>query len=240
MRFPTNRSRWRQQRLTHVFTAHLRDAARDAGVTVNTMMQAAWAVLLHRYSGESDIVFGATRAGRSTGLPMPTTWSASSSIPFRCASTWTTTRRSSRGCTRCGHSRSPCVRTSTRRSRSVQAWSGVTRGTTLFESAIVYDHQTLDQRMQMPGRHFNYIGQTNFPLALIAYGDDEMLLRLEYSTERFSDAAIERMLAHLVNVLAVARGRTTRPTCAISIRSSAEERAALVGARARRVLRDAR
>ena len=111
---------------------------------------------------------------------------------------------------------------------AVQAWSAVARGTPLFESAVVYDHQTLDARMQMPGRHFEYIGQTNFPLVLIAYGDDEMLLRLEYSTERFSDAAIERMLAHLVNLLArLADGDATYVRDLDPV--GAEERAALVG-----------
>ncbi|MCW2589367.1 MAG: non-ribosomal peptide synthetase [Mycobacterium sp.] len=50
-----------EQRLSQAVSGRLREAAGRAGVTVNTMVQAAWAVLLHRYSGESDIVFGATR-----------------------------------------------------------------------------------------------------------------------------------------------------------------------------------
>ena len=56
-----------QQHLPRALSEQLCEAARRADVTVNTMLQAAWAVLLHRYSGESDIVFGATRTGRWTG-----------------------------------------------------------------------------------------------------------------------------------------------------------------------------
>ena len=55
---------------------------------------------------------------------------------------------------------------------AVQAWSGVARGTTLFESMVVFDYLTLDSCLQLPGRHFEYIGQTNYPLALLVYGDE--------------------------------------------------------------------
>jgi hypothetical protein len=218
----------RQQRLSRAFSAQLREAAHRADVTVNTMLQAAWAVLLHRYSSESDIVFGATRAGRGTrfanademvGLFINT-------LPMRIGVDdnaeivpWLRSLRSQQVALR-PYEHTPLA--------AVQAWSGITRGTSLFESAIVYDHQTLDARMQMPGRRFEYIGQTNFPLALIAYGDDEMLLRLEYSTDRFSDAAIARMLAHLVNLLArLAGGDATYLRDLDPV--SAEERAVLVG-----------
>ncbi len=218
----------RQHRLTPELSAQLRDAARDADVTVNTMVQAAWAVLLHRYSGESDIVFGATRAGRRTGLPDADDMVGLfiNTLPVRVdvdddAETlpWLRSLRTQQVAVR-GHEHTPLA--------SVQAWSGVARGTPLFESAIVYDHQTLDGRMQMPERHFEYMGQTNFPLVLIAYGDDEMLLRLEYSTDRFSAAAIERMLAHLVNLLRLLACGDT-PFVRDLDPTSAEERAALVG-----------
>src|SRR3954468_1763235 len=45
-------------------TETLRTRAKENGVTLNTMLQAAWALLLSRYSGEDDVVFGAVRAGR--------------------------------------------------------------------------------------------------------------------------------------------------------------------------------
>lgn len=217
-----------QQRLSWALSEQLREAARRADVTVNTMMQAAWAILLHRYSGESDIVFGATRVARSTGFADAGEMVGLfiNTLPVRvCVDDdadivpWLHSLRAQQIALR-PYEHTPLA--------SVQSCSGVTRGTPLFESAVVYDNQTLDARMQMPGRHFDYIGQTNFPLTLIAYGDDEMLLRLEYSTERFSDAAIARMLAHLVNVLTRLADRD-----ATYVRDldpvGAQERAALVG-----------
>src|SRR5207302_11326202 len=45
-------------------TASLESSARRAGVTLSTMILGGWALLLGRYSGEDDVVFGATRACR--------------------------------------------------------------------------------------------------------------------------------------------------------------------------------
>src|SRR5262249_38329807 len=42
--------------------------ARRAGVTLNTVIQTAWAILLGRLLGRDDVVFGATVAGRSPEL----------------------------------------------------------------------------------------------------------------------------------------------------------------------------
>ena len=42
-----------EQRLSRETTTALREFAASQGVTVNTLLQAAWAVLLHRYSGET-------------------------------------------------------------------------------------------------------------------------------------------------------------------------------------------
>ncbi|MFJ2161022.1 non-ribosomal peptide synthase/polyketide synthase [Streptomyces sp. NPDC087856] len=50
-------------------TADLEAFARRQGVTVNTLVQAAWGVLLGRLTGRDDVVFGATVAGRSPELP---------------------------------------------------------------------------------------------------------------------------------------------------------------------------
>ncbi|MET7482825.1 non-ribosomal peptide synthase/polyketide synthase [Streptomyces sp. NPDC005538] len=49
-------------------TAELEAFARRQGVTVNTLVQAAWGVLLGRLTGRDDVVFGATVAGRSPEL----------------------------------------------------------------------------------------------------------------------------------------------------------------------------
>src|SRR5205807_6662003 len=45
-------------------TEHLSEAARSRGVTVNTLIQMAWATILSAITDRSDVVFGVTVSGR--------------------------------------------------------------------------------------------------------------------------------------------------------------------------------
>jgi len=49
--------------------AALREGARALGVTVNTVLNAAWAITLGGFVGRTDVVFGTTVAGRPPELP---------------------------------------------------------------------------------------------------------------------------------------------------------------------------
>ncbi|WP_063055529.1 non-ribosomal peptide synthetase [Nocardia salmonicida] len=49
--------------------AVLESAARAAGATVNTLVQAGWSMLLSMLTGRTDVVFGATVSGRPPELP---------------------------------------------------------------------------------------------------------------------------------------------------------------------------
>nr|WP_308438960.1 non-ribosomal peptide synthetase [Streptomyces fumanus] len=58
--------------VTHLDTGTARALermARDRGVTMNTVVQGAWAVLLGVLTGRTDVVFGSTVAGRPAELP---------------------------------------------------------------------------------------------------------------------------------------------------------------------------
>ncbi|MBW5481626.1 non-ribosomal peptide synthetase [Streptomyces bambusae] len=50
-------------------TAELARWARGRGITVNTVVQAAWAIVLGRLTGRDDVVFGGTVSGRPPQLP---------------------------------------------------------------------------------------------------------------------------------------------------------------------------
>ena len=59
----------REARLSKDATAALQSLARRHQLTLNTLVQGAWALLLSRYSGDEDVVFGATVSGRPADLP---------------------------------------------------------------------------------------------------------------------------------------------------------------------------
>ena len=53
-----------ERRVSAEVVAQLRDVAAKHGVTLSTIVQGAWGIVLSRYSGERDVVFGVTLAGR--------------------------------------------------------------------------------------------------------------------------------------------------------------------------------
>ncbi|MGQ0752218.1 MAG: amino acid adenylation domain-containing protein [Betaproteobacteria bacterium] len=204
-------------RCSRPLTDALDAVARKASVSLNTVLQAAWGVLLHRYSGERDIVFGSTRACRKSALGGADDMVGIfiNTLPIRVnvdpdadlAALLRELRRQQLALRDYEHT--PLTK--------VQSWSEVPRGTPLFETLLVYEHRTLDAQMQaweneVASRHFYYYyGQTNFPLTVAAYGGAGLLLQLQYSRRRFDDAAAARLLGHLQTLLeSMARGAGTR------------------------------
>jgi amino acid adenylation domain-containing protein/non-ribosomal peptide synthase protein (TIGR01720 family) len=59
----------RELTLTPVATAALTAMARARGLTLNTVVQAAWALVLGLHTGRDDVVFGAVVSGRPPELP---------------------------------------------------------------------------------------------------------------------------------------------------------------------------
>ena len=54
--------------LSETLTAALTRQARQQGLTLNTFIQTAWAILLGRLTGRDDVVFGVTVAGRPSEI----------------------------------------------------------------------------------------------------------------------------------------------------------------------------
>ncbi|MBC9915692.1 condensation domain-containing protein, partial [Chitinophaga varians] len=50
-------------------TAQLTQLSRSLGVTLNTLLQTAWGVLLMKYGNTDDVVFGSVVSGRPAELP---------------------------------------------------------------------------------------------------------------------------------------------------------------------------
>ena len=84
-------------RLDAALSDELRNLARRQQVTLNTLLQGAWGLLLSRSSGECDVVFGATVSGRPRHWRAWTPWWGSSSILCRCVSNCATKKASARG-----------------------------------------------------------------------------------------------------------------------------------------------
>ena len=224
-----------ERRLSRQQTAALRALAAARDVTLNTLLQSAWAILLHRYSRETDVVFGATRACRRSALPDAAEMVGLfiNTLPLRVTldpqarldELLTEVRAQQLQLRR--HEHTPLV--------DVQRWSEIPRGSPLFETILVYEERTLDtvlRTLDVEGARleFAYHGQTNYPLALIAYGEDELLVRLESDRRRVDDAPAARLLDHFVTLLTAMPQHADAKLHELPLLSEAERSALAAGA----------
>ncbi|MDB6122751.1 MAG: Non-ribosomal peptide synthetase component [Pedosphaera sp.] len=200
-------------RILKPLTAELQQFATSHKVTLNTLVQGAWALLLSRYSGETDVVFGATRAGRKStiegadsmiGLFINTLPVRVRLEPETSLLPWLQELRAQQLKIR-DHEHTPLVQ--------VQQWSQVPNGTPLFESLVVFERGTLDSVLRAQGgawlnRHFRVVDQTNYPLTLFAYEAEELTFKISYDRRRLGADAVARLATHLETLLG---GMVTNP-----------------------------
>ena len=212
-------------RLDAALTAKLGDFARANDVTLNTLVQGAWAILLARYSGEEDVCFGATRACRHSTIEgaescvglfintVPVLTTAAAETPIAellngLRQGWLDVR---------AHEHTPLSR--------VQAWSDLPPGQPLFRTLVVFENYDLPAQFRARGgawaqRELRLHEQTSFPICLAAYAGEELRFVAEYDRSRLDAATIQRMLGHLANILrALPESRTVGD---IALVSSAE------------------
>jgi amino acid adenylation domain-containing protein len=222
-----------EARLSSEITAKLERFALTNGITFGTLIQACWALLLHHYSGENDIVFGVTRSGRHAPvegiesmiglfintLPVRIRFFTDDSILDYLKRVRAQTLNIRQ------NEHSPL--------HKVQQWSDVPSGSPLFESLLVFENYLLDSYLRGKGgawtrRHFLYRGRTNYPLTLLAYRDKEMLLRIEYDKDRFDQKSIDRMIGHVKTILERTIIDAGKKTAEISILTEEEKHQILV------------
>ncbi|HEX2202012.1 MAG TPA: amino acid adenylation domain-containing protein [Longimicrobium sp.] len=223
----------------------LQALARRHGLTVNTLLQGAWALLLSRYAGEPDVVFGCTVSGRPGDLPgvremvglfintLPMRVRVEPAAPLM---EWLHALQDDQAELR-QHEHSPLV--------DVQGWSEVPRGRPLFESLVVFENYPM--KRDDPGDILKIVDgaspeRTNYPLVLVVVpGPDALILRLTYDPARLAPAAAEGVLRHLSTLLEEMARDPGRRLCDLPMVTE-EERARLVdewGTRALAYPRDA-
>jgi amino acid adenylation domain-containing protein len=181
--------------------ARLLALARALAVTPNTVVQGAWALLLARYAGRGDVVFGATVSGRPAGLPGVERMVGLfiNTLPVRVRVDGARTVRA--WLSDLQQQQADARQHEHARLLDVQGWSEAPREHPLFGSLVVFENYPLGQgggdeddgglRMtQLPAPE----GST-YPLTLVvAPGADGVELRLSYDVRRFAASAARRML----------------------------------------------
>jgi amino acid adenylation domain-containing protein len=203
---PAERFGEQQIELSREMTAQLSDFARLRRVTLNTLAQAAWAILLSRYSGEQDVLFGAASSGRSASLSGIERMVGLfiNTLPLRiCVSPeaalipWLQALQAQQAELR-QYEYSPLV--------AVQGWSDVPRGKPLFESILVFESYPAGDALPAALRGLELrevfsVERTNYPLDILIVPGDTLTLKMLYDGQRFDRATIRRMLGHFQTLL---------------------------------------
>jgi surfactin family lipopeptide synthetase C len=183
-----------------------------AGLTLNTLVQGAWALLLSRYSGESDIVFGSVMSGRHAELAGAESMIGLfiNTLPLRIqvpsqAKILPWLRRLQDVQVGIGQFDYCSL-------ADVQQWSPLKGGESLFDSIYLFENYPKEVPIEEMGENLQvsdirWFERTHYSLVALAVPED-CELRLIYHRSRFQDSTIDRILGHWQSLI---EGITARP-----------------------------
>ena len=194
-------------KLSEELSEKLREFARRNRLTLNTLVQGAWAILASRYSAEEDVIFGATVSGRPPELPGVETMVGLfiNTLPVRVlvpgqadVLDWLKALQQQLVELR-QHEHSSLL--------DIQGWSEVPRGTPLFESLVVFENignesaASAESGSLVLERVRSIGGGTNYPLTLMAAPGDRFSFKLQAASSGYDAATLGRMTGHLGTLL---------------------------------------
>ena len=189
--------------------AQLRELAQAHQLTVNTFAQAAWALVLRRLSGDHDVLFGVTVAGRPVDMPemQRTVGLFINSIALRvklpeddqrCSvRQWLSGLLDSNMQLR-EYEYLPLV--------TIQEHSELPKGQPLFDSLFVFENapvevSVLDRAQSLNATSDSGRTHTNFPLTAVCYPGDDLGLHLSYDQRYFDETTVQGMLGEFKRLL---------------------------------------
>ncbi|MEM9165357.1 MAG: condensation domain-containing protein, partial [Cyanobacteria bacterium P01_F01_bin.4] len=175
---------YRQQakQLAPSLTTALTTLARQHRLTLNTLIQGAWSLLLSHYSGNPEVTCGSVVSGRPADLSGVETMVGLfiNTLPMRVEIkpeqpliAWLQARQQQLLALR-QYEATPLA--------DIQRWSHLPTGSSLFESIVAFENLTAapapDLTFEVSDER--YLEQSNYPLALLVFPQEGLDLRLLY------------------------------------------------------------
>lgn len=192
--------------LSEEFTGRLIEFARKNQVTLSTLIQAAWALVISAYSGEKDIIYGGTVSGRPAGLPNVERIVGLfiNTLPVRIKidaneniSSWLKSIQS-KYVEREQFSYSSLA--------DIQQWSELPANTKLFDNILVFENYPTDPSLVNSSTaikvlHISAFEKTNYPLAILAAPGKRLKLTVAYDENVYRDEFAEGILNSIEGAL---------------------------------------
>ncbi|WP_339447689.1 non-ribosomal peptide synthetase [Pseudomonas sp. EA_5y_Pfl2_R50] len=186
-------------------TQALEAFARQQKVTVNTLVQAAWLLLLQRYTGHEAVAFGATVAGRPADLPgieqqvglfINTLPVIGAPRPDQTVGSWLHAVQAQNLSLR-DFEHTPLA--------DIQRWAGQ-GGEALFDNILVFENYPIAQALSQAGQGLTFgevgnLEQTHYALSVAVTLGQQLALHYSFDRGRFARDVIEGLSAHLLQLL---------------------------------------
>ncbi|HLL47433.1 MAG TPA: amino acid adenylation domain-containing protein, partial [Longimicrobiaceae bacterium] len=213
----------RELRLPPVADAALRALKRDRGVFVNTVVQGAWALLLGRYTGSTEAVFGTVRHGRATGLEgaegmvglLINTVPIRVPLPPEARVVDWLEEVAARNAALGPHQHAALP--------DLQRWSGLPQGAPLFDTFVNYQPLPFEAAFRgTEGRSVSVREHPGYRLVLGVDAEAPLRACIHYDADLFDAAAVDRMLGHFARLLEEMAADPERPLGALDPLGEAE------------------
>ncbi|MBD2498549.1 condensation domain-containing protein [Nostoc sp. FACHB-280] len=198
-------------------TTALKSFAQQQQLTLNTLMQGVWALLLSHYSGKENVVFGTVVSGRPPSLLGIDSMVGLfvNTLPMRIdlpseqfLISWLKDIHSQQIKLH-QYEYTPLAQ--------IQKWSELPKGKPLFESILVFQNSAIDiSQLSTAKLKIDYvgsIGHSNYPLTIRVTPSPELLLEVIYDSRRFAIATITKILEQFAALLGY---MVTQPDCQLS------------------------
>ncbi|MFJ2285796.1 non-ribosomal peptide synthase/polyketide synthase [Pseudomonas iridis] len=187
-------------------TAELNRFARAQKVTVNTLVQAAWLLLLQRYTGQDTVAFGATVSGRPAqlsgvegqiGLFINTLPIIASPRAEQLLPQWLQQVQAQNLLLR-EQEHTPLF--------DIQRWAGQS-GEALFDNILVFENYPIAEALQQAASDDLRFGdverheQTNYALTLMVNLDEQLTVHFSYQHASFAADTVVKLSTQLQQLL---------------------------------------
>ncbi|WP_437299547.1 non-ribosomal peptide synthase/polyketide synthase [Sorangium sp. So ce426] len=214
--------------LTEESTARILASSKRWGLTPNTLVQAAWALVLSRHSGLDDVVFGVTVAGRPADLDgvEAIVGLFIHSIPLRVR---VDRRKDISSWIREVFQKNAQIRPFEYLPLTDIRLCSAVRGTSLFHSLLVFENAPIDAEAAEGAAAFALESvrsrtHTNYPVTIEVFPGSRFRIRLSYHREILGGEEAEALLRHLQGALEQLADGSDKRVEDISIASEVERK----------------
>ena len=200
--------------------------AQSQRLTVNTLMQGVWALLLHKYTGEQEVLFGAVVSGRPAELAgvEQRVGMYINTLPFKAVID--EGKQTSEWLQELQAEQVSSLQYQYTALQDVQGWTEIKED--LFDSLLVFENYPVSKLIasttwSLQVEHIAINDQNNYPLTVSIENSDRLNVTFMYNTDLLEEAYVRAMRDHFEQVLLQISEGSAATLKDISVLTAAQE-----------------